>query len=129
MPATIPIMFELGGGLSRVAQHNFRIPCIKILEDLKLRQQKYEGLFFDEGGTLVAFDGAELEACEGVAIRLEYLEHFLKQNKLLLFWMCKGEKEYFLSSYNSKRSVWSSFSFLNGEGGIVDMWKLKGVDE
>ena len=98
------------------------VPCLPILESLNLRQNKYDGFFFNDEKELVAFDGAKIGVCDGTVIRLDYMKKFLEDNQLVLFWTCMGEKQCFdgTNSWgNIEWSEWSSFAYLDDEKLLV----------
>lgn len=129
MPATIPLLFELGMDHSRTEPSGFTIPSLKILEDLKLRQKQAEGVFFDEKGDLVAFDVSRITPTyKGMVIRLDAVKTFLEQNDLVLFWTCIGEKEYFINPTRCLRSAWSSFVYLDDSEKAVGDYQLQESD-
>lgn len=65
---------------------------------LHLVQKKYDGYYFSQEGDLVAFDGELTNTINGLIIRKDYLDQFLKENDLSVFWNFIGEKQYFTKS-------------------------------
>ncbi len=117
MPGTINLLFELEYDGSKDGTFAFTVPCLPILESLNLRQNKYDGFFFNDEKELVAFDGAKIGVCDGTVIRLDYMKKFLEDNQLVLFWTCMGEKQCFdgTNSWEQEWSEWSSFAYLDDE--------------
>ena len=93
----------------------FTVPCLHILESLNLKQNKYDGFYFNDEKELVAFDGAKMGVCDGTVVRLDYMKKYLEDNQLVLFWTCMGEKQCFngTNSWEQKWSEWSSFAYLD----------------
>ena len=77
---------------------SFNIPCPELLDKLHLVQKKYDGYFFSQDGELVAFDGELTNSINGLIIRKDYLDKFLHENDLSIFWDFVGEKQYFAES-------------------------------
>lgn len=100
----------------------YEIPCKSIIEYLHLEQQKYDGCFYSKDGTLVSFDGGLANICKGLLIRKDYLDKYLNENNLRLFWTCFGEKLYNLGDRKHIYGEWSGFFYLEGD-------KVEGVME
>lgn len=121
MPGTINLLFELEYDGSKGDTFVFTVPCLQILELLNLKQNKYDGFYFNDEKELVAFDGAKMGVCDGTVVRLDYMKKFLEDNQLVLFWTCMGEKQCFngTNSWEQKWSEWSSFAYLDENDEIV----------
>lgn len=121
MPGTINLLFELEYDGSKGDPFVFTVPCLQILESLNLKQNKYDGFYFNDEKELVAFDGAKMGVCDGTVVRLDYMKKFLEDNQLVLFWTCMGEKQCFngTNSWEQKWSEWSSFAYLDENDEIV----------
>lgn len=97
-----------------------------ILDYLKLEQKKYDGYFYSQDGTLVSFDGKLAKSYNGLLIRKDYLDKYLYENGLRLFWTCLGEKQYFLGDMNQIWGEWSGFFYLEGDNvvGVMENKKI-----
>lgn len=96
---------------SRDKDLSWKVPCGKIIRDLGLRQQTFDGFYYDEDGKLAAFDtdfvqgsksahGKSDQSVSGVVVRRDLLEKFLRDNGMRLIWIVKSEKEiHFPSEY------------------------------
>jgi hypothetical protein len=114
LPAYIDFLWEEQFDASQDEAVRFSIPCGLIMRGLELRQKTDNGLFYYRDD-LVAFE--EHDECFGAStsllIRKDYLERFLSENNLSLFWLCIGEKQSFLAykplgnSNNQKLSSWN----------------------
>ena len=121
MPGTINLLFELEYDGSKDDTFAFTVPCLQMLEALNLKQNKYDGFFFNDEKELVAFDGAKIGVCDGTIVRLDYMKKFLEDNQLVLFWTCMGEKQCYngTNSWEQKWSEWSSFAYMDANNEIV----------
>lgn len=128
MPGTINLLFELEYDGSKGDTFAFTVPCLQILESLNLKQNKYDGFYFNDEKELVAFDGAKMGVCDGTVVRLDYMKKFLEDNQLVLFWTCMGEKQCFngTNSWEQKWSEWSSFAYLDENDEIVGNYQQMG---
>ena len=70
----------------------FDVPCKEIIEHLQIEQKQNDGYSYNKDGILVAFDCESLNLGSGLLIRKEFLEAFLRERSLRLFWTCIGEK-------------------------------------
>jgi len=114
MPTYSRILWEEQYNASQEETTSFDIPCKDILNSLRLEQKEYDGYFYSEDGTLVAFDGNLSDICDGLLIRKDYLDRYLEEHGLRLFWACLGEKQYFNGDSNQIWGDWSGFLYLDG---------------
>lgn len=90
------------------------VPCKSLLEHFKLRQDVYDGYFYDQNGILVCFDAKLASIGNGLIMRKDYLEKYLSETGLELFWACYGEKQFFINSGQEWKSWNGLFYFENG---------------
>ncbi len=122
MPSFLRTSWESQYDASLEESITYEIPCKSIIDYLHLEQQKYDGYFYSKDGTLVSFDGNLANICKGLLIRKDYLDKYLKENNLRLFWTCFGEKQYSLGDGQQIIGEWSGFFYLEGD-------KVEGVME
>lgn len=107
MPAYMEYTWEKGYDASQSNTISFQIPCKEIIDYFSLEQGEYDGFFYDAKGVLVAFDGRLNQCSSGIVIRRDYLNQFLEGNDYALFWICLGEKQFFLGAPEKQRySEW-----------------------
>jgi hypothetical protein len=113
MPAHIDFLWEEQFDASQDDAVSFSIPCGLLMTEFELHQKTDNGLFYC-GDDLVAFEKRdEGYDATSLLIRKNYLDRFLLENNLSLFWLCIGEKRSFLahrpfgSSNNQKWSSWN----------------------
>lgn len=104
------------------------MPCKEIIDCFKLTQKQYDGCFYD-GNQLIVYDGYRSGIDDGLLIRKDYLECFLKTKHLKLFWTCLGEKQYFRGNFNKIWSEWSGFLYMDDNGTINGSMNCKEVGE
>jgi hypothetical protein len=114
MPAYIDFLWEEQFDASQDEAVGFNIPCGKIIEELELHQKTDCGLFYN-GDDLVAFENRTegFDVDTSLFIRKDYIERFLSENNLSLFWLCIGEKQSFLANKSlgdPKKQKWSSWN-------------------
>lgn len=85
-------------------------PCAEIINDLNLKQKKYDGYYYDEFGILTAFDTDLTKQKAGLVIRKDALDKFLKIKNYHLVWFINASKEV----YDDKRNMISSFTDWTG---------------
>lgn len=118
MPTYSRVLWEEQYDASQEEATSFYVPCKDILENLQLEQKEYDGYFYSKDGTLVSFDGELANICNGLIIRKDYLDKYLNENNLRLFWVCLGEKQYFLGERHQIWGEWSGFFYLEGDNVI-----------
>jgi hypothetical protein len=114
MPAYIDFLWEEQFDASQDESVNFNIPCGLIMTGLELCQKTDNGLFYC-GDDLVAFEKRDegFDTNTSLLMRKDYLDRFLSENNLGLFWLCIGEKQSFFaykpldSSGNQRWSSWN----------------------
>lgn len=115
MLSYIQVLWEEEYDASQEEATSFYIPCIDIIEKLKLAQKEHDGYYYAPGGDLVCFDGEISGRYNGLLIRKDYLEQYLDKSGLKLFWTCYGEKQFFCGRDSQKWSTWSGLlSFEDG---------------
>lgn len=113
LPAHIHFCWEEEHDASKKETISFDIPCPELLDKLHLVQKKYDGYFFSQDGDLVAFDGELTDTINGLIIRKDYLDQFLQENDLGIFWDFVGEKQYFTESPREQYySRWKGFFWM-----------------
>lgn len=120
-PAYSIFLWEEALDASQEEVTSFFLPCKDIISFLKLSQKIYDGYYYSENGTLVAFDGTLSNVCNGLIIRKDYLDRFLEENDYALLWACIGEKQYFKGGFNT---IWGELDgafFLNENEVIGEM--------
>jgi hypothetical protein len=123
MPSYCQIRWEEQYDASEEDTIAFDAPCKEIMEYFQLEQKKDDGYFYDKEGVLVAFDGELLNFGTGLLIKKDYLEKFLFDKGLRLFWACIGEKQFFQGNSKQIWSSWSGFFYLDGGKIIGNMEK------
>ncbi|MBF7093884.1 hypothetical protein IYQ92_01050 [Streptococcus sp. HF-1907] len=114
LPAHVHYLWEEEYDYSKKEAISFDIPCPAIVEKLNLRQEEYDGYYYSPSGDLIAFDGEITKTINGLVIRKDYLETFLIQNNLRMFWTCLGEKQYFKNKPDGQiYSEWDGLYWLN----------------
>ncbi|MCK3942081.1 hypothetical protein HCC47_04305 [Streptococcus suis] len=93
-PARIHFLWEEEYDLSKEKTVSFDIPSTKIVSKLNLTQKEHDGYYYDDND-LVIFDGELTGVINGLVIRKDYLDRFLKENELSIIWDFVGEKQYF----------------------------------
>lgn len=117
MNATINALWESQYDASFQEYPKQDIPCLKLLEDLKLHEGVINGNFYDEKERLIAFDSCNVGIPEGLVIRLDALQSFLNENDFQLFWILLAEKRFYCGgrSTNQRWSEWSGAALLKGD--------------
>ena len=62
--------------------------------------------------SMIAFDSDVCGLHCGLLIRKDYLESFLNNNNLALFWECMGEKQFFKGSQSQIWTEWEGIYIL-----------------
>lgn len=95
LPARIHFLWEEEYDLSKKETISFDIPCAELINKLNLSQRQFDGYFYSSTGELVAFDGEITDTINGLVIRRDFLDKFLKESDLSIVWDFVGEKQYF----------------------------------
>lgn len=90
---TQAILWEGEFDASKGTPISYSHPCAEIINVLKLKQEKYDGYYYDELGELIAYDSHTVEQNAGLIIRKDALDKFLKISKYYLVWFVKAAKE------------------------------------
>lgn len=125
-PAYSHLLWEEEYDASQQDTTAFDVPCREIIDYLHLEQREYDGYYFDSEGVLVCFDGSLCGINSGLLIRKEYLERFLSGTELKLFWLCMGEKQFFLGGNNQIWKRWEGCAYYD-QGQISGKLEPEGV--
>ena len=117
LPSYSRVLWESEYDASQRDATAFDIPCGNIINCFHLAQKKYDGYYYTHDNILVCFDGTLSGIYNGLLIRKDFLEKFLSDNDLKLFWVCTGEKQFFYGDISQEWSQWSGLCFL--DNGIV----------
>ena len=111
-PTYCQYLWEEEYDASQKESTSFDLPCKDILEQLSLSQREYDGFFFDPNGIMAAFDSNLCGLNCGLLIRKDYLETFLNKNDYVLFWECRGEKQFFKDGLSQIWTEWEGIFIL-----------------
>lgn len=90
---------------------SFLLPCEELIKYLKLNFKEYDGCFYS-GETLVSHYISTGRDSFALIFRKDYLDKFIKDNNLVLFWECYGEKQYFYEDHNQYWQEWNGILYL-----------------
>lgn len=121
MPSYSQYLWEEEYDASQDESTAFYVPCKALIEHLKLEQKQSDGYYCTNEGKLVCFDGNLCNICDSFLIREDYLNKFLLETGLDLFWTCIGEKQFFTGSMSQEWSTWRGLYFLENRTVIGDM--------
>lgn len=122
MPTYLELIWEEEYDASNQERHrSFLFPNQFIFNYLNLHQKKFNGYYYDDSNNLIAFDGTLAKVCDGLLIKKKYLDKFLNENKLKLFWTCIGEKQYLFGHQRQIWSEWSGFLYLDEDEVVGSM--------
>lgn len=91
--ATQDLLWEEEFDASKEEVLSYSYPCAEIINTLKLRQNKYDGYYYDVNNELIAFDTDLTNQKAGLIIRKDALDKFLKLKKFHLVWFVNASKE------------------------------------
>lgn len=91
--AVTNLNWDSGYDATKKSVNTFDVPCAEIIEQLQLRQQKYDGVYYDSSGRLAAFDTRISQGVDGSVIRKDLLEKFMDMTGLKLIWLVQAGKE------------------------------------
>lgn len=94
------------------------MPSSLLIEGLSLHQNEYNGHFYNSNDELIIIDGKTAGCADGLLIREDALNDFLKTNDYVLFWPTLANKLYKTSAGRSEyvQSEWSGlYYYENGE--------------
>lgn len=94
------------------------VPCARLIEEMGLRQLKYDGFFYDSEGKLAAFDTDLTQQVNSVVVRKDILDAFLEKTGMKLVWIVQAEKEIHVEDYSI--AYWS-------EGEAVFTYEREGI--
>ena len=91
--ATQDLLWEEEFDASKEEVLSYSYPCAEIINTLELRQNKYDGYYYDVNNELIAFDTDLTNQKAGLIIRKDALDKFLKLKKFHLVWFVNASKE------------------------------------
>lgn len=90
---------------------SFLLPCEELINYLKLNFKEYDGCFYS-GETLVSHYISTGRDSYALIFRKDYLDKFIEENNLVIFWECYGEKQYFYEDHNQYWQEWNGILYL-----------------
>ena len=90
---------------------SFLLPCEELIKYLKLNFKEYDGCFYS-GETLVSHYISTGIDSYALIFRKDYLDKFIKENNLVLFWEYYGEKQFFYEGHNQYWQEWNGILYL-----------------
>lgn len=121
MPAYSRFVWEEEYDASQNETTAFYVPCQELLQSLDLEQKQADGFYCSKNGELVCFDGNLCDIYNGLLIREDYLNKFLFENDLKIFWTCIGEKQFFTGDMSQEWCSWKGLYFLENQTITGDM--------
>ena len=124
--ATQDLLWEEEFDASKEEVLSYSHPCAEFINTLELRQNKYDGYYYDVNNELIAFDTDLTNQKAGLIIRKDALDKFLKLKKLHLVWFVNASKEIHDESLRiTKFKDWTGLleytgDFIQGEYYIVE---------
>lgn len=106
--STTNLIWEEKYDASKEKSISYDVPCAKLIQELYLIQKEADGFFYDDEGNLAAFDTKLTQKKNGVVIRKDLLDEFLRINNLTLIWLVQTRKEIHTHCNNVKYSEWES---------------------
>lgn len=91
---------------------SFLLPCEELINYLKLNFKEYDGCFYS-GETLVSHYISTGRDSYALIFRKDYLDKFIEDNNLVIFWECYGEKQYFYAGHNQHWQEWNGILYLD----------------
>lgn len=91
--ATQDLLWEEEFDASKEEVLSYSHPCAELINTLELRQNKYDGYYYDVNNELIAFDTDLTNQKAGLIIRKDALDKFLKLKKFHLVWFVNASKE------------------------------------
>lgn len=85
-------------------------PCAKLIKDLNLKQDKYDGYYFNQEGVLVSFDSELTKQHAGLVIKKNEFDKFLSNNNYKFVWFVKAEKD--VLDDDPQKIAWSDWTGL-----------------
>jgi len=128
MPTSSRVLWECEYDASQEDSTAFYVPCKDIIDFLNIEQKEYDGYFYSKNDdSLVAFDCGLSMDDRGLVIRQDYLETYLAEKGLKMFWACTGEKNCYLNSNSGVRSEWRGLFSFGEKGCVVGSLESKNV--
>lgn len=84
------------------------VPCAEIIKCLNLKQHEDDNAFYDKNGDPASFDLRFSQEIEGLVIRKDLLDLYLKETNKKLIWILSGEKS--LHEQNGWLQSWSEWT-------------------
>lgn len=78
---------------SKTETISIKHPCAKLINDLKLKQNIYDGYYYNQNNELIIFDTKLTNNDVGLVIRKEALDEFVSNNNYKLVWFIRASKE------------------------------------
>ena len=91
--ATQDLLWEEEFDASKEEVLSYSHPCAELINTLELRQNKYDGYYYDVNNELIVFDTDLTNQKAGLIIRKDALDKFLKLKKFHLVWFVNASKE------------------------------------
>lgn len=91
--ATQDLLWEEEFDASKEEVLSYSHPCAELINTLELRQNKYDGYYYDVNNELIAFDTDLTNQKAGLIIRKDALDKVLKLKKFHLVWFVNASKE------------------------------------
>ena len=133
IPTKISFLWEEEYDASQDMSVSFEMPTKEIVEEMNLRQKKYDGSFYNEANELVVFDTRlscqEKLNSRGLVIRKDVLLEFLEKTGMEIFWFSFGEKQVFNGRSSGAQGEWSGFYELNSQNELIGKMELVDVQE
>ena len=114
--ATQDLLWEEEFDASKEEVLSYSHPCAELINTLELRQNKYDGYYYDVNNELIAFDTDLTNQKAGLIIRKDALDKFLKLKKFHLVWFVNASKEIHDESLRiSKFKDWTGLLEYTGD--------------
>ena len=111
-PAYSNFLWESEYDASQKDTTSFDVPCKEIIDHFRLEQKEYDGYYFSPTGELVCFDASLSGIYDGLLIRKDYLQQFLTETGLKLFWLGMGAKQFFQGDLSQSWQRWEGFIYF-----------------
>ena len=95
---------------SKTNNISIKHPCAKLIKDLKLKQDEYDGYYYNQEGELVSFDSELTKQHAGLVIKKNEFDKFLSNNNYKFVWFVKAEKD--VLDDDPQKIAWSDWMGL-----------------